>query len=274
MENMNSIPQIEIKALHEFLLQIADATKVLILELWHAGAFAESLKEDKTPVTQVDLQAEKLAREMIQRKFPAHGIIGEEYPSVNPDSDFQWTIDPIDGTQNLVNRIPTFGTLLGLRFRGQAVLGVIEHPVLGLRTSGGQGIGVFHNQRRLHPLVDIGHNQLSPYDLLATNSAAVFGDNAEAAALLTRVLSFHPQQRIYYDCYAHTLALLGSVAVVVEPNLRIWDITPLEALIAEIGGSCLRFGESTGAPAKVLVNAVFGKPKAVNAIALHLGIAS
>ena len=266
-----TVPKSEVAVLHRFALGVADAMKGLIMELWRGGSFDETLKEDKTPVTVIDLKAEELARAMISKQFPDHGIIGEEFDPINPESDFQWTVDPIDGTQNLVNRIPTFGTLIGVRYKGQAILGVIDHPVLNLRTSGGIGIGVVHNGAKL-ALADIDGDQLSPHDIIATNSLAVFGRSVEAEKQFARVMSFHPHARIYYDCYAQTLAILGSLAVVVEPGLKIWDITPCEALLAELGGGCVKFGEVPGVPSKMLVNAVFGKRKAVQWMCSHLEI--
>lgn len=268
---ITALSQVEVQRFHEFSLRVADATRTMILELWRGGSFAESLKEDKTPVTVVDLKAEELAREMISKQFPTHGIMGEEYEPINPGSDFQWTIDPIDGTQNLVNLIPTFGTLIGLRFQGQAILGVIDHPVMDLRTSGGIGIGVAHNNSKVI-LPDIPGDQLSPNDLIATNSLAVFGSSVQASELFSRVMSFHPHSRIYYDCYAHTLAVLGRVAVVVEPNLKIWDVTPVEAMITELGGGCVRFGNEDSSAANTLINAVFGKRKAAQWMCFHLQI--
>src|SRR5579883_1421653 len=88
----------ELEQFNAFALEIADAMRDLILGLWQCGTFQETLKNDQTPVTAIDLKAEELAREMIAKRFPDHGIIGEEYPPVNTNSEFQWTIDPIDGT--------------------------------------------------------------------------------------------------------------------------------------------------------------------------------
>jgi fructose-1,6-bisphosphatase/inositol monophosphatase family enzyme len=266
-DSLTELSSMELHEFYKFAIEIADACKELILNLWAGGSFGETLKSDKTPVSQVDLQAEALAREMISKKYPSHGIIGEEYPATNPTSKFQWTLDPIDGTQNLINLIPTFGTLIGLRYRNKAIIGVIDHPVLNLRTSGGGGLGVFYNNTKV-TLNDLLADGLSSNDIIATNSPAVFGEDQE---LFSKVISFHPHSRIYYDCYDQTLGVLGRLAVVVEPNLKIWDITPLEALLEELGGKCVRFNER-GNGCEVLINAVFGKSKAVDLMCSHLGL--
>lgn len=256
----------------EYLLfaeKLADKTRALILDLWQESDIGACLKDDNTPVTEVDLKAEKLARELISLEYPEHGIIGEEHSQHNPDSPYQWTVDPIDGTQNLINRIPTFGTLLGLRFNDEAIIGVIDHPVLNVRCSGGKGLGVKFNNSKIS-LEDLSSDSLSANDLVATNSIAVFGDNQKGRNIFNKVMSLHPHTRIYYDCYDQTLALTGGVAVVVEPNLKIWDLTPIEVLLKEVGGDLQYFNKQEDKGASTLYNAIFGKPKAVAAMKHHL----
>ena len=245
-----------------FAEHITDQTRSLILGLWLDADIGTKLKEDKTPVTEVDLKAETLARKLIHERYPDHGVIGEEYEPSNPESDYQWTIDPIDGTQNLVNRIPTFGTLIGLRYKNQAIIGVIDHPALNLRCTGGLGIGVNFNGNQIK-LENLPSENLSDSDILVTNNIGVFCLGSEEKELFHKVISMHPHTRIYYDCYSHTLAVTGSIAVVVEPNLKIWDLTPVEVLIREAGGSFEYFNIQEDNGAATLYNAVFGKTHAV-----------
>ncbi len=269
MQNEISISLTERQELHAFAENLADQTRALILDLWLQADIGARLKEDKTPVTEVDLKAELLARTLIQKRYPEHGIIGEEYEPLNPESEYQWTIDPIDGTQNLVNRIPTFGTLIGLRLKNQALLGVIDHPAINLRCSGGLGIGVKLNGAAAK-IQDLSENCFSANDLIVSNTLGVFGREPAGEELFHRIMAVHPHARIYYDCYAHTLAISGSVAVVVEPNLKIWDLTPAEALVTEAGGVFRYFNEREYTGPFTLYNAVFGKPKAVEIMLRHL----
>lgn len=248
------------KTFLSFASKLADAARGLILELWTNDDFGTQLKSDLSPVTRVDTEAELLIRKMILATYPSHGIIGEEFDELNVDSEFQWTVDPIDGTQNLVNRIPTFGSLIGLRYQGKAVLGVIDHPLLNLRTIGAVGCGVESNGRTVR-MSDLTSAAFSPNDLIATNNPAVWERDDETSTF-DRVMATHPHSRIYYDCYAHTLAVHGSLAVVVEPNMKIWDITPAEILVPEAGGKFEYFGT----PSKGRYNAVFGKCRAVDLV--------
>lgn len=240
-------------------------TRDLICKLWQDSAFSSRLKEDNTPVSEIDLQCEELARDRLQQKYPHHGIIGEEYGTEKGDAEFVWTIDPIDGTQNLVNQIPTFGTILALLYQGQPVLGWLDFPILGDRFRGGVDCGTYYNGKQIQ-LGDLKSNELSPTDVIATNCPATFQHSGNVEDLW-KILQFHPHSRIYYDVYAHGLAIRGAVAVMVEYNLKIWDLAATKALIKGAGGAYQELGriEAPGHP--TLYHVAFGKKRAVELMA-------
>jgi fructose-1,6-bisphosphatase/inositol monophosphatase family enzyme len=240
-------------------------TRDLVLSLWNRRGIHSELKDDQTPVSDVDLACEELVRQRVKQRFPSHGIIGEEFGAENADAEFVWTIDPIDGTQNLINRIPTFGTILGLLHRGKPIMGWIDHPVLGDSLRGGVGIGTYYNGEKIS-LNDIGDGGLTPNDIIATNCPATFARGGHLGVLRT-ILDFHPHSRIYYDVYAHSLAIRGSLAVMVEYNLKIWDLSATQALIESAGGEYRLLGTGETAEGLTLYNAAFGKKRAVDLIA-------
>ncbi len=86
-------------------------------------------KNDQTVVTKADREAEQVLRKLIEDKYPDHGIIGEEYGNKDEDADYVWVIDPIDGTKSFVAGNVQFGTLIGLLYEGQPVLGAINNPI-------------------------------------------------------------------------------------------------------------------------------------------------
>jgi fructose-1,6-bisphosphatase/inositol monophosphatase family enzyme len=265
------IDKINFNQQQEFLSfgdKLISETRSLILSLWHNNSIQSELKEDKTPVSEVDLKCEELARELIRKRFPTHGIIGEEHGTERGDAEFAWTIDPIDGTQNLINRIPTFGTIIGLLYQGRPILGWIDHPVLDQTLRGGIDIGTFCNGKKVI-LDDISSDFLTPNDVIATNCPATF-ERGGHLNVLTKVLNFHPHVRIYYDVYSHTLAILGSLALMVEYNLKIWDLSATQALIEGAGGVYLELGRDEGANKYVAYHAAFGKKRAVNLISKAL----
>jgi fructose-1,6-bisphosphatase/inositol monophosphatase family enzyme len=243
-------------------------TRKLVLSLWSKNSIYSELKEDQTPVSEVDLRCEELVRQRVRQAFPSHGIVGEEFGWENKGAEFTWTIDPIDGTQNLVNRIPTFGIILGLLHKGQPIMGWIDHPVLGDSLRGGVGVGTFFNGTKV-TLNDIPESGLTPNDIIATNCPATFA-RGDHLSVLDAILRFHPHSRIYYDVYSHSLAIRGSLAVMVEYNLKIWDLSATKALILGAGGAFRELGSEELTDGTNLFHAAFGKKRAVNLMAKAL----
>ena len=243
-------------------------TRELVLSLWSRNSIHSELKEDQTPVSEVDLRCEELVRRIVRQAFPSHGIVGEEFGWENREAEFTWTIDPIDGTQNLINRIPTFGTILGLLYKGQPIMGWIDHPVLGDSLRGGVDTGTFLNGTRV-TLNDIAESGLTPNDVIATNCPATFARGGHLS-VLEAVLRFHPHSRIYYDVYSHSLTIRGSLAVMVEYNLKIWDLSATKALIQGAGGEFQELGREELPDGTPLLHAAFGKKRAVNLMAKAL----
>ena len=108
-----------------------------------------SYKPDNSPVTIADKTTEKVIRSIISRKFPDHGIIGEEHPPINPGSQYRWVIDPIDGTKQYIRRIPNWGSFIGLLKDNKPVLGVIYYPCFGEMYTAQKGQGAYLNGKRV-----------------------------------------------------------------------------------------------------------------------------
>ena len=90
-------------------------------------------------VTEADLNGERAMRALIEARYPNHGILGEEFGSTRLDADWVWVLDPVDGTRDFATGTMTWGSLIGLCFRSQPVLGVIDQPVAGERWIGAHG---------------------------------------------------------------------------------------------------------------------------------------
>ena len=216
---------------HEF----ADLARRLVSDLY-TSAYSTSIKSDDSPVTEIDLAVETELRAAISRIFPQHGVIGEEFPNSNPAAEYQWIIDPIDGTQNLVNRIATFGTILGLFHRGSPVVGVIDCPILDYRVSAGRELGTFLNGQKISIQSET-NRALCAQDVIACSAPITFARSRDCSHVFRQLCDYHKSVRIYYDCYAHALAAAGSLAATIEYNIRIWDIAASQLLIEQAGGS-------------------------------------
>src|SRR5258708_25289292 len=95
------------------------------------------------PVTAADRAAEQAMRTLIRKKFPAHGIIGEEFGAERSDAEFVWVLDPIDGTKAFISGMPAWGTLIALTRSGRPGVGMVNQPFIGERFSG-DGLAAVH----------------------------------------------------------------------------------------------------------------------------------
>ena len=120
-------------ALDAFLVELNAASAAEILPLFRAEHGLENKGGARgfDPVTLADKNAEAAIRALIADRFPAHGVIGEEYGEDRPDAEFVWVIDPVDGTRAFIAGLPVWTTLIGLRHEGRPVLGSIGQPYIG-----------------------------------------------------------------------------------------------------------------------------------------------
>ena len=104
---------------------LADESEKIIMKYFRTNFNVESKKDD-TPVTIADKECESLIRDLIIKRYPNHGILGEEHENVNPESEFVWVIDPIDGTRSFIAGHKDFGTLIALLHNKEPILGIIN----------------------------------------------------------------------------------------------------------------------------------------------------
>ena len=247
--------------MREFLntaLRFADISRRIIIR--RAARPKTRLKRDATVVTAADLAAERALRAAIAKCFPDHGILGEEFPPVRPEAEFQWIIDPIDGTISFSHGIPFYGTVLGLHRRGKPLVGVIDLPGLGIRYSAAAGLGAYKNGRRLR-LKDLAPEALLSREVIATGDRGDF-ERCGAGPALDRLQRAHPHVRAYADCMGHGLAAEGSVAAMVDFGIRLWDLAATQVLIEEAGG-LYRVAHRCEKDGVTRYGIIFGKPKAV-----------
>ena len=118
----------------DFMHELADAAAAETLPRFRSGTAVVNKEEGGfDPVTEADRAAEAAIRDLIRRRFPDHGIMGEEYGSEALDAEFVWVIDPIDGTRAFISGLPVWGTLIGLYRNGRSFLGLMDQPFTGER---------------------------------------------------------------------------------------------------------------------------------------------
>ena len=264
MPEQDSTLQTFLAAAHDF----ADEARDVIREL--AGtSFLVSSKTDKSLVSEADIKIEKRLRERIGRLFPEHGVIGEELGDSNPEASYQWILDPIDGTEEYVNGLPTFGCIISLELNGEPLLGLIDHPALNVRVFGAKGSGTFCNDKRIILSEDITSDEQIRLGISKKINFSRCGDETDIFEGLT---SHYPNLRVFDSCFAYTSAVTGGLDVMVDYNVRHWDISACKLLCEEAGGAFKWIHKRKIADGKVLVSAIFGKKESVRRIASHFSL--
>jgi myo-inositol-1(or 4)-monophosphatase len=185
------------------------------------------------PVTAADRAAETAMRTLIRQTFPDHGIIGEEFGSERTDAEYVWVLDPIDGTKSFISGMPAWGTLIALTRGGVPVYGMMHQPFVGERFTGDGGASHYRGPAgeralRVRRSADLSEALLmttSPL-LMKENDRASFGKVENAVRL----------SRYGGDCYAYCMLAAGHVDLVIETELKPYDILPLVPIIAGAGG--------------------------------------
>jgi histidinol-phosphatase len=195
------------------------------------GAFRIEWKQDQSPVTVADREAESLLRAQLLGAFPTDGFLGEEFGDTAGSSGFRWIVDPIDGTRNFVRGIPLWGTLVGLEYKGEQIAGVVEMPAFGQVYRALRGDGAFRGDRSIC-VSDVG--VLGEATLFHTSMAwFIRAGRAEQFQDLARRVQ---TERGYGDFYGHMLVAQGSGELMVEHGVHPWDMAALKPIVEEAGG--------------------------------------
>lgn len=189
-------------------------------------------KTDQSPVTAADREAEALMRAMIEARYPEHQIVGEEGGSSGPEgAEFQWLLDPIDGTLSFIHGVPLFGTLIALLRQGRPILGVIHLPVSGELLIGAEGGRTTLDGQPVH----VSENKnLAEATLLYTCPVTLAAEGYRAA--LEKLEGRVRLVRSWGDCYGHFMVATGRADIMLDPVLSPWDIAALRPCVEGAGG--------------------------------------
>ncbi len=185
------------------------------------------------PVTEADRASEAVMRSRIKTTFPDHGIIGEEFGSEKPDAEFVWVLDPIDGTKAFISGLPLWGTLIGLTRNGHPAFGMMNQPYTKERFFGDGGAATLRTPAGDRPLKTRACASLAEATLSCT-SATMF--NAKELKSFQKVEKAARLTRFGYDCYAFCMVAAGFIDLVIESNLKPYDIVALIPIIEGAGG--------------------------------------
>ncbi|MEX3646997.1 inositol monophosphatase family protein, partial [Mycolicibacterium porcinum] len=216
-------------------LELADQADTLTMDRFGALDLHVETKPDLTPVTDADRGAEEALRASLAAARPGDTVFGEEFGGTTTLTGRQWVIDPIDGTKNFVRGVPVWCTLIALLEDGVPTVGVVSAPALARRWWAGLGQGAFGSfagaTRKLSVsgVADLASASLS-YSDLTTGWEHRRDRFVELTDAVWRV-------RAYGDFWSYCMVAEGAVDIACEPEVKLWDIAPLDILIREAGGT-------------------------------------
>lgn len=213
----------------------ADAGAAVLQRYFRSGRLEVSLKGANDFVTQADRESEAVLVAELLARFPAHRILAEEGTlHAGATADYEWVIDPLDGTTNFLQGLPVWAVSVACRRGGELLAGVVLDPSGGNRFVAARGDGAFWNGRRMRvssrPALD-GAFLATGYPFRAQAALEVYLDLFRAAFRRARAIR---------RCGAAALDLAYTAAGVYdgffEFRLSPWDIAAGALLIEEAGG--------------------------------------
>lgn len=214
-----------------FLAELAEKSGDFIRPYFGHPDLVVETKDDATPVTRADRGAEELMRALIHRRFPTHGVIGEEFGNEQPGAEWVWVLDPIDGTKAFITGVPLWGTLIALLHCGQPILGCIHQPVLDQLMLGDGATTTLNGTpvrcRATTRIADATLLTSDPFNPAKYQNGPAYEALAHRARLV----------RTWGDCYGYLLVASGWADVCLDPIVNPWDIAALVPIIRGAGGA-------------------------------------
>lgn len=185
-------------------------------------------------VTEFDKRSEDVIISFIQKEFPDHAILAEESGSNQAISEYQWVIDPLDGTTNFAHGIPVFSVTIALLRNNSPVVGVAYDPLRNEMFSAEAGQGATLNNKPIHVSseTDLGKAVMStgfPYDL-RTNPRNNF---AQFVQFQLRTQAVRHLGSASLDC---AWTAMGRLDGYWEFGVKPWDVGAGALIVREAGG--------------------------------------
>lgn len=211
-----------------------------VVRRYYQSNVAVTIKADKTPVTQADVETEQVIRGILTARFPDHGFYGEETGTSALDAEYLWLVDPIDGTKSFVREYPMFSTQIALMHRGRLVVGVSSAPAYGELAYAEAGVGAWLGDRpiRVSEVDSIEGAALSTGNLKTLASGPQWPAFGRLVGRLNRI-------RGYGDFLHYHLLAAGKIDAVLESDVNILDIAACAVIVEAAGG---RFTDLDGQP--------------------------
>jgi myo-inositol-1(or 4)-monophosphatase len=243
-----------LQPLLDFTTETAYRAGKITLGYFNAGVRPD-YKADDTPVTAADRAAEEFIRAEIEKRYPGHAILGEEFgenviasrwssspepmdvpveigPRAHEDQTaFRWILDPIDGTKSFLRGVPLYGVLIGLEIEGVIKVGAAYFPGTDEMLCAAEGLGAWWNGRRAR-VSEIGSFERAFICYTNVRNMEKYG----RGAAWERINAAAYASRGWSDAYGYLCVATGRAEAMLDPVMNIWDCGPFPVIFQEAGG--------------------------------------
>jgi myo-inositol-1(or 4)-monophosphatase len=222
----------------EFVDRVTDEVSKSVNEYFDSNFLNKRFKVDGTIVTDADLNAEKYIRDQIKNFFPGHGILGEELDDELINDENKWVVDPIDGTFSFAKGVPLFGTLIGFIQKEIPLYGSLRLPKLGNDLLVGNNEICILNGEKI---------QCNSFKSWSDALVLTTDENRIAQSSIAHkwelLKTRNAQFRTWGDCYGYYLLCLGKADIMLDIDLKPYDILPIVPILKGAGISVIDFSE-------------------------------
>lgn len=192
-----------------------------------------NLKEDRSPVTEVDEKSELMIKEDLLELFPEDGFLGEETGTVESKNGRRWIVDPLDGTRPYIHKIPTFSTLIALEENGEIVVGVVALHGMNQTYWATKGGGAFCNGK---PISVSNTGKVS--DAMGSALGVTEAADTDAGQKLYKSMQSWEYVYGFMDAFSYMGVASGKLDMTVALIDTAWDRAPAAVIVKEAGGIC------------------------------------
>lgn len=221
-----------------------EAGKIQLSHFRSATLGVETKGNEFDIVTAADKACEAFVASRVHDLYPSHSILSEESGADEVQSDWQWVVDPVDGTTNFKSGLPFFTISIGIRYKGETVVGVVYAPRLDELFTAIKGEGAMLNGEPIKCSACTSISQAVvctgfPYDKAENPDNNI----AETVRMIPKVRGFRRLGSASLDiCYTAA----GILDAFWELNLHIWDVCAANLIAAEAGCEIHRLRQDRG----------------------------
>lgn len=229
-----------LRAIEAAACEFIRAAGMVVLERY-AGPLEIEYKDKhkRDPVTEADRAVEAFLTEAVGKRFPEHRVLGEEGQDPADEAEYEWIVDPIDGTLNFINRLPFFAVSVGVLHRRRPVVGAILFPTSGDLLHARHGGGARRNDTPIHV-----HPATEPTNRVTAGLPPGYWFQFRTERPARRKLG--EARSLGSIAYEMGLVANGGFGWAIFRGPKIWDVAGGVTIVREAGGVVLHYNQERG----------------------------